>query len=253
MNQYTTESNEGNVVQLKHDKKVVTTSPQRGKYFFVIMAAIFPVISLIGFIPSYVAMNAGEFNIHWSAHVHGALMVGWLIIYILQSWLALKNNFKFHRTLGLYSVALGIIIWCSMGTASARALIGYKPLIDSFLFDVLVIQLYGMLVFGLFFTWGILLRKNGAAHKRLLFLATLVLMQAAIDRIHLLQVGPLPFVCLDLFLIPLFIYDKITLKRIHPITWTGLMVYIVAQATVIATFGSLAWHTFWFNLVSKFY
>ena len=253
MNQYTTESNEENVAQLKHDKKVVTTSARRGKYFFVIMASIFPVISLIGFIPSYVAMNAGEFNIHWSAHVHGALMVGWLIVYILQSWLALKGNFKFHRTLGLYAVALGIIIWCSMGTASARALIGYKPLIDSFLFDVLVIQLYGMFVFGLFFTWGILVRKNGPAHKRLLFLATLVLMQAAIDRIHLLQVGPLPFVCLDLLLIPLFIYDKITLKRIHPITWTGLLVYIVAQAAVIATFGSPAWHSFWFNLASKFY
>jgi hypothetical protein len=253
MNQYTMQSGEGNVLQLKDDKKVVAASTQRGRYFFVIMAAIFPVISLVGFIPSYVAMNAGEFKIHWSAHVHGALMLGWLIIYILQSWLALKGNFKFHRALGLYAVALGIIIWCSMGVASAHALIGNAVPADSFLFDILLVQLYIMQVFGLFFTWGILVRKNGAAHKRLLFLATLVLMQAAIDRIHLLQAGPLPFVCLDLFLIPLFIYDKITLKRIHPITWTGLLVYIVAQVTVIATFGSLAWHTFWFNLVSKFY
>ncbi|MDN3655532.1 hypothetical protein QWZ08_07840 [Ferruginibacter paludis] len=253
MNQCTTGSNEGNVVQLKHDNKVVTASAQRGKYFFVIMASIFPVISLIGFIPSYVAMNAGEFNIHWSAHVHGALMVSWLIVYILQSWLALKGNFKFHRALGLYAAGLGIIIWCSMGVASAHALIGNAVPADSFLFDILLVQLYIMQVFGFFFTWGILVRKNGPAHKRLLFLATLVLMQAAIDRMPWLQAGAWPFICLDLMLIPLFIYDWITLKRIHPVTWTGLLVYIAAQVAVTTTFGSPAWHTFWFNLVSRFY
>jgi hypothetical protein len=46
--------------------------------------------------------------------------------------------------------------------------------------------LYGISIFGLFFTSGILARKNAAVHKRLLFFATLVLMQAAIDRTRFL-------------------------------------------------------------------
>ncbi|MDB5276417.1 MAG: hypothetical protein JWR61_1372 [Ferruginibacter sp.] len=253
MSQYIPESGNGNVIQFKTDTNAFTPSMQKGRYFFVTMAGLFPVIALAGFIPSYVAMRAGEFNIHWSAHVHGVLMLGWLIVYIMQSWLALKGNFKFHRALGLYAVVLGIIIWCSMGIASAHALIGNAVPADSFLFDILLVQLYIMQVFGFFFTWGILVRKNAEAHKRLLFLATLVLTQAAIDRMPWLQAGSRAFICLDLMLIPLFIYDWITLKRIHPVTWVGLLVYVAAQVAVIVTFGSTAWHTFWFNLVSKFY
>jgi hypothetical protein len=239
---------------IKHltSNKQTTKTSGRKYYFFAVMAIIFPVIAFLGFVPSYMAMNAGQFKIHWLAHVHGALMLAWLVVYLLQAILAVRGNFIYHKKLGLYSVALGILIWISMGVVSARALIGNPTPIDSFLFDILLVQLYIMQVFAIFFTWGLLARKNAEAHKRLIFLATLVLIQAAIDRIPFLQSAFMQYAALDLLLLPLFIYDWITLKHIHKITWIGLLVYIAAQAIVINSFGSPSWHQFWFHFINRF-
>jgi hypothetical protein len=229
-----------------------TDTTVKGNYFFVIFSIILPIIAIWGFVPSYAGMYAGNFTIHWLAHVHGAMMTAWLFLYIGQTYLAAKGNYRYHKKLGVYGVALGIVIWVSMGVVSVRALIGNPTPLDSFLFDVLLVQLYGMFVFGLFFTWGILVRKKTEEHKRLLFLATLVLLQAALDRIPFLQSGLRAFIAMDLMLIQLFIYDLVTLKRIHKITWIGLFTYVLAQVTVILSFGSPAWHQFWFHLVNRF-
>ena len=228
------------------------------RHFFVVMSLLFLIISVVGFVPSYQAMYAGtrKFPIHWIAHVHGALMTSWLLVFITQTILAAKGHLKFHRQLGLFSVALGVLIWISMWIASARALIGFNPPLDHFLFDVLIIQFYGIVLFGFFFTWGILERKNAAVHKRLLFLSTVVLMQAGIDRMHWLpglhMTLSIRFFYLDSLLIPLFIYDWIVLKRIHKVTWIGTLLFIVLQVTVTMVWGSPAWHNFWFNLKNLF-
>jgi hypothetical protein len=237
---------------------ILTTSYRPARYFFVVMAFLFLIISFVGFVPSYQAMYNGtrKFPIHWLAHVHGALMTGWLLVFITQTILVAKDHLKFHRQLGLFSVGLGVLIWISMWVASARALIGFNPQVGHFLFDVLMIQCYGIVLFGLFFSWGILERKHGAAHKRLLFLSTLVLMQAGIDRMHWLPglhtALYIRFFYLDALLILLFIYDWFILKHIHKVTWIGSLLYIVSQVIVTMAWGSRAWHNFWFNLMNEF-
>jgi hypothetical protein len=228
------------------------------RYFFVGMSILFLIISVLGFVPSYQAMYDGtrKFPIHWIAHVHGALMTTWLLVFITQTILAAKEQLKFHRKLGLFSVALGVLIWISMWIASVRALIGFNPPVGHFLFDVLILQFYGIVLFGLFFTWGILERKRAATHKRLLFLSTLVLMQAGIDRMHWLpglhMALFVPFFYWDALLIPLFIYDWIVLKRIHKITWIGTLLYVISQVAVTKIWGLPAWHNFWFNVMNGF-
>jgi hypothetical protein len=115
-------------------------------------------------------------------------------------------------------------------------------------------ELYAIITFGLFFSFGMLLRKkDSAAHKRLLFLATVVLLQAAIDRIHWLPMlgfnyPNVFFIYLDVLLIPLFIYDLLTLKRIHKITLMGATLIIIIQLTISTMWGSPAWHRFWFTV-----
>jgi hypothetical protein len=241
-----------------NDEALTTRLYHPSRYFFVVMSFLFLIISVVGFVPSYQAMYNGtrKFPIHWLAHVHGALMTIWLLVFITQTILAAKGHLKFHRQLGLFSVGLGILIWISMLVASARALIGFNPQVGHFLFDVLIIQCYGIVLFGLFFTWGILERRHGATHKRLLFLSTLVLIQAGIDRMHWLPGLHtelyIRFFYLDTLLILLFIYDWIILKRIHKVTWIGTFLYVASQVTVTMVWGSPAWHNFWFNLMSEF-
>ncbi len=229
---------------------------QNGHYFFVTMSFLFLTIALLGFVPSYQDMYSGAFPIHWSAHIHGALMTGWLLIFITQTLLAARGNLKFHRKLGQFSAFYGVIIWTSMAVASARALVGSKPDVDHFLFDVLIFELYAMTLFGIFFTWGVAVRKKGEEHKRLIFFSILVLLQAAIDRMHWLpglnSALFTRFIYTNMFLIALFIYDFYLLKHIHKITLIGSLIFVVAQFTATMIWGSQVWHRFWFDVITKF-
>jgi hypothetical protein len=243
---------------INNDETVTAPLHRPARYFFVVMSFLFLVVSVVGFVPGYQAMYNGtrKFPIHWFAHVHGALMSAWLLVFTSQTLLAAKGNLKFHRQLGLLSVGLGLLIWISMWIASARALIGFNPQVGHFLFDVLILQFYSIVLFGLFFPWGIVERRHGAAHKRLLFLSTLSLMQAGIDRMHWLPglhtALYIRFFYLDALLILLFIYDWLILKRIHKVTWIGSLLFVVLQVIVTIIWGSPAWHNFWFNLMNVF-
>ncbi len=226
------------------------------RWFFVAMAGLFPIIAVLGFTPSYQAILQGSLHVHWVVHVHGALITSWLLVFFTQAIFAAKGNFKFHRNLGLASVVLGLLVWIFMWTVSIHVLIANHPPVESFLFDLILMELNSIITFGLFFSWGMLVRKkDSAAHKRLLFLATVVLLQAAIDRMHWLPMFGLNypgvfFIYLDMLLIPLFIYDLLILKRIHKISLFGVAFLITVQLTVSIIWGSPAWRSFWFNLTA---
>ena len=221
------------------------------RYFWAVMACLFPIITAMGFTLDYIMIFSSDIKPHWFAHLHGTIMTGWLFVFLTQTILAAKGNLKFHRQLGTLSVGLGVLVWLSMGIAVVRPMIAFPPPQADGTWDILLIQLYGMALFGLFFTWGILVRKKAAAHKRLLFFATLVLMQAGIDRIGFLPgLGDalyVRFIYLDALMIPLLIYDIFTVRRIHKITMIGGVIIVIIQIGITNTWGSPAWHTFWFN------
>ncbi|HEY5749451.1 MAG TPA: hypothetical protein VIU12_25460 [Chryseolinea sp.] len=212
----------------KEARSLATAKSRYVHYFFVAMACIFPLLAVLGFAPSYQAMSGGALKVHWLVHVHGAIMGGWLLIFLVQTILAAKGNLKFHRQLGLFSIFYAVLVWLSMLTVSLRS---GAP------WNVLVFHLHVPGLFGLFFTWGILTRKNAPAHKRLLFLATLVLLLAAIGRIQWLpgiSMGPpVFFIYLDTLLIPLFVYDFFSGGRMHKITLLGSACLIAAQLMVL--------------------
>jgi hypothetical protein len=216
------------------------------------MACLFPILVVIGFTPDY---QAGAINAYWFLHVHGAIMTLWILVFLAQAVLAAKGNLKFHRKLGLISAALGVLVFVSIAIATIHAKIAYSPPVgDNDAWGILAQQLYGLVLFGLFFTWGITVRKNAAPHKRLLLIATIVLVQAAVDRIRFLPQPALyvRFIYLDILLIPLFIYDIFTIRRIHKITMIGTVWIVIFQFAVTMAWGSPAWNKFAFSLFAPF-
>ncbi len=226
------------------------------RIFFVAMAVLFPVLAGLGFAPSYQAAYSGQIKLHWFVHVHGALMTSWLLIFLVQSLLAAKGQLRFHRQLGLFSVTLGAIIWISMGMAVVRSLLEFPPPVDDRTWDTVTLSLAVMVLFGMFFTAGILLRRNSAAHKRLLLIATVVLMQAAVDRIQWLPgLGTayfVRFIYVDALLLPLFVYDLVTVRRVHRMTGLACGLLLAMQLAVTLNAGSPAVHRFWFNRLAPF-
>ena len=60
------------------------------RYFFVAMAGLFPIMVVIGFTPDYQAISAQGLEVYWFLHVHGPIMVSWLLVFLAQAVLAAK-------------------------------------------------------------------------------------------------------------------------------------------------------------------
>ncbi|NIJ54440.1 hypothetical protein [Dyadobacter arcticus] len=231
------------------------TKKRTGRYFFVAMAIVFPILVMLGFVPDYQMIASGQIKVHWFLHVHGVIMTAWLGIFLAQSLLIANDNVKRHRQLGQIGFIFGILVWISLVIITVRALIVNNPPEADGQFDILFIQLQGLVLFGIFFTWGMWVRKkNIGAHKRLLLLATVIILQAAVDRIRFLPGLQyaifIRFLYLDLLLIPLFIYDWISVRRIHRMTLLGTLLICVVQAGITFGWGSPVWHRFWYNAIT---
>ena len=239
--------------------KLKRTKPNR--YFFVVMAVLFPVITFLGFFPSFQSMQQGTLEVHWLVHVHSAIMTSWLLLYLTQTILAATGNLRIHKQLGILSFALGILVTIIMVLVSFHFIFANHPPEGSFMFDLLLFNFYSISCFALFFWWGMSVRKKDpAAHKRLLTFATLALLIAAVDRIQRndsfpslgLEYPAFSFIYLDVLLIPIFLYDLLRLKKIHKITLIATAILILAQVIVTKGYGSPSWHRFWFRSTAPF-
>lgn len=231
------------------------------KYFFVGMAILFPVITFFGFFPSFQGMSEGTLEVHWLVHVHSTIMTSWLLLYLTQAILAATGNLRIHKRLGILFFALGILVIIIMVLVSFRLIFANHPPEGSFIFDLLLFDFYSITCFTLFFWWGMGLRKkDSGAHKRLLTFATFALLIAAVDRLQRnnsfpslgLEIPAFSFVYLDILLIPILLYDIITLKRIHKITLIATTILILTQVIVCKGYGSPSWHKFWYNATAPF-
>lgn len=91
-------------------------------------------------------------------------------------------------------------------------------------------------------------RRMGCWHKRLMTLATFVLVQAALDRMHWLPGLGLPGFRESgvrgyaLLLLPRFAFDLITLKRIHPATLIGSSLIVAMHGVVGFYWADESWN-----------
>lgn len=141
-------------------------------------------VAIAGFVPAYQRYFAGFGELHGAAHVHGAIMCAWLVLFITQSGLAASRTLALHRKLGIAGAVLAGIAWLSMLVVSVRVRASALPAVDSFLWDVFLIELMLVVVVPIFMTWGLLVRRVPMLHKRLMGFAVAVPLQASIDRIR---------------------------------------------------------------------
>lgn len=80
------------------------------RYFFAALGLSYALVAVVGFAPSYVDYFAGTLEIPPIAHVHGALMTAWLLLFIVQTSFAASGALKWHRTLGLAAIGLAAVI-----------------------------------------------------------------------------------------------------------------------------------------------
>ncbi|MEO8474929.1 MAG: hypothetical protein ABI477_22190, partial [Chryseolinea sp.] len=175
------------------------------------------------------------------------LMALWLLLFLVQAILARKGNLQFHKQLGLWSMGFGAVMWIAMIIAIIRPRIQYPGPVADERSSVLLIALHGLIFFGLFFTWGMLVRKKSSSHKRLMVLASIAVMQGSVDRLGWFLPWTqaaffVRFVHLDLLLLtPLILYDLFTIERVHKITIIGGALIIAGQLAELVAEGTPTW------------
>jgi hypothetical protein len=204
------------------------------RYFFGGMTILILATVLLGFGKTY--FLAGMFRAplpSWIIHVHGAAFTSWIVLLIVQTSLITVGRIDIHRRLGMigFGLAFAMVV---LGTMAATDLlrrsesamnVDAKTFYAGTLGDMFI---FAVLVFSAFRTRG-----DPATHKRLILIATITLMGAAINRWPfpiLLQKPILIELIAYLFLLPLVLYDLWSRRRIHPATvWGGFFLIVVQQ------------------------
>jgi hypothetical protein len=111
---------------------------------------------------------------------------------------------------------------------------------------LLAVALATIVVFPVLFGSALLLRRRTDYHKRLVLIATLELVTAAMARWPgVAPFGPPAFFALtDLFLVALVVYDFKSRGRIHPATLWGGLFLIASQPLRLVIGFSAPWAAF---------
>ena len=189
-------------------------------------------------------VTGGPFTI--LVHLHGALFSAWVALFLIQTTLVAQRRVAMHRRLG----ALGAVLAASMvgvGTLVAIATAvrgGAPPGVDSRTF--LIVPLTDMVLFATFVTAALIRRRDKETHKRLMLLAYISIIAAAIARLPgILPLGPLVFFGLAfIFVVAGAGYDFATRHRIHRVYLWGGALFALSVPLRLAVSSTSAWQTF---------
>lgn len=216
--------------------------------FFSGMAIALLLAVFLGFAQTYYL--AGVFNAPLPSrilHFHGAAFSCWILLLVTQTSLVSAGRVDIHRRLGI----AGFLLACLMvvlGVLAASDALAHRPSpsgIDPKIFYIVPIT--DMLIFSVLIAFAFRMRSNAAAHKRLIMIATVSLMIAAIARwpIAFSHRNPLRAALISwVFLLSLMAYDYWSTRKVHRATLYATVFLIFIQMVRFPIAHTSAWQSF---------
>jgi len=219
-----------------------------GPSFFVGMAVVMAITVFIGFAPSfYLKAFTAAPSLSPLVWAHGLFFTGWIALLITQATLVAKDRVDVHRRLGMFGLALAVaMVVVGLLTAISAARLGRVPPGAPPPLVFMAIPFFAIVEFAILFGAAIALRGNSQTHKRLMLLATITIVIAAIARLPLPFAGTPPgfFAISDLFIMACVIHDWRTHSRVHPVyVWAGSLL-VILQPLQLLFMGTEAWLAF---------
>jgi len=240
-----------------HRLAVTTTN---GQQFYVRIAAACVAVAVVGFAPTYwLPLVRGTLNVPTIAHVHAAVFYGWTLLFLAQAWLAANRKLTRHREWGVFGVALATTM-VFVGMAAAITSLkqstadGFGDAVRAFT----IIPVSGLIFFVALFTLALLKVRQFETHKRLMLVATVSLLQAAVGRWFVIFLAPAPlgggpvgpppvFVTImpglisDLLIVAAMMHDRKTTGRVHPVYWIAGGALVALQVLRVPLSTTAAW------------
>ena len=180
--------------------------------------------------------------------LHGIVFTSWIALLLTQTTLVATKRTRTHMRLGVAGGLLAsLMILIGTVTAIVRAK-GPSPVPGVNPLSFLTIPLGDMLVFASLVGAAFYFRRRADTHKRLMLLATIAILPAAVARLpfaFIQQYGPLAFFGLsDLFIVPCLIYDIVTRGRPQRATVLGGALIVISHPLRLVIGNTHAWLVF---------
>jgi len=162
------------------------------RYFYFHMALACMAVAFLGFAPTYwLPLAEGSFASTPVVHFHGLLFFTWTLYFAFQTWLAASGRTARHRSLGVIGVSLatamtifGFLV--AVNAMKRSAAIGQTDAGIAFA----IVPLSGILFFAVVFALAIANTRRPEIHKRLMLLAGISILDAAVARWFLTFLAP---------------------------------------------------------------
>jgi hypothetical protein len=243
---------------LINDNRVRVVATSNARYFYFYMALACTAVAFLGFAPTYwLPLASGSFSSSPVVHFHGLLFFAWTLYFAFQTWLAASGRTAWHRSLGLIGVSLatamtifGFLV--SVNVMKRSAALGQTDAGIAFS----IVPFSGILFFAVVFTLAIIATRRPETHKRLMLLAGISILDAAVARwflTFLAPPGPLgpppvevtipPALVAYLLLVAAMIFDWRRLGRPHPVYIYGGAALVAVKFLNWPISATPAWHS----------
>jgi len=210
---------------------VLSAAAQRR--FYLIGGGLMLLTVFGGFARTYFLKSLGDSPpLGGLLHLHGLCFSAWMILFVTQSALITGRHLSLHRSLG-YGGAVLTVLMVVLGVMVSIGQLRHSqpaPGFDPRAF--LAVPLFALGVFAVNVAGGVWWRRDPAAHKRLMFIATTAMLDPAIARLPLDLLAWHPLVSstlADLFWVALAVFDWKRLRRLHWATVAGGAVLCASQ------------------------
>lgn len=222
-----------------------TLSPARARagFFYFWMATICAGVAFGGFAGTYwLQLPAGTFIGAPIVHLHAALFSTWTLFFMSQTWLAANDRLDHHRAWGLVGISLATaMLFVGLATALASLKEGVRASDLDAARAFMIVPVSGIVLFAGLVAAAIANIERPEWHKRLMLVATISILQAAMARVFFLATtggGPGlrpglgksppvattvgPGLVVDLLILAAVAFDWRTRGRPHPAyLWAG--------------------------------
>jgi hypothetical protein len=241
------------------DSRTSRAAASPAQYFYFNMALACVATAFLGFAPTYwLPLARGSFSATPLVHFHGLLFFTWTVYFAFQTWLAASGRTAFHRSFGIIGVSLatamtifGFLVAVNvMKRSAAMGLTG-----DGIAFSI--VPLSGILFFAVVFILAIAANRKPETHKRLMLLAGISLLDAAVARWFLTFLAPpgpagpppvpvtiTPALVAYLLLVVAIVHDWRTRGRPHAVYVYGGLALVAVKFLNWPISATPAWHAF---------
>lgn len=167
-------------------------APPRAEYFYFYMAVSCVAVAFLGFAPTYwMPVMQGTFRANPIVHIHGLVFFVWTLFFVYQTWLAASGRLARHRAVGMIGISI----------ATAMAILGTLVAINQMKSAVAlgladegkafaIVPLSSIVFFAMVVAFAIGNAQRPEWHKRLMLVATISILDAAVARWFLVLLAP---------------------------------------------------------------